>query len=71
MISGAEEHWANAMEAQSEASAEREAGVLRAQAGATQSWIREHRHNLLSLGAHVPFQERLRVTQVPPPTPLT
>ncbi|XP_051942676.1 nesprin-2 [Hippocampus zosterae] len=63
VMRGAEERWANATEAQSEASAEREAGVFRAQVAGTRSWIREHRRNLLSLGAHMPLQERLRVTQ--------
>ena len=67
-----EEQWRTMMKAaeealnkaQTEATTEEEFVVFKRQNESVQSWIRERKQKLSSLGSHVPFEERLQVAQV-------
>lgn len=50
--------------AETEATTERESVAFKSQSESIQSWIREQKQKLLSLGSHVPFEERLQTAQV-------
>ncbi|XP_061890413.1 uncharacterized protein LOC133640784 [Entelurus aequoreus] len=62
-----EEQWQTVTKAAEEmetaAACDKDVAALRSRIKATQSWIREQRHKLLSLGSHMLLQERLQVTQ--------
>ncbi|XP_077395395.1 uncharacterized protein syne2b isoform X3 [Festucalex cinctus] len=62
LIRATEGGWAGVMKTVEEAQRDASA-ALRDHIEAAQSWIRERRCQLLSLGPHMPAQERLRVTQ--------
>ncbi|XP_031729025.1 nesprin-2-like, partial [Anarrhichthys ocellatus] len=66
-----EEQWGKVLQAaeeglngaETEAAAETDFDAFKAQSESIQSWIREQRQKLLSLGSHMQFEERLQVTQ--------
>ncbi|XP_062296794.1 rootletin-like [Scomber scombrus] len=66
-----EEQWRTVMKAaeealnkaETEATTEEEFAAFKRQNESSQSWIRERKQKLSSLGGHVPFEERLQIAQ--------
>lgn len=67
-----EEEWRNVLQAaeealnraETEAATEKDYDAFRSQSESVQSWIREQKQKLLSLGSHMQFEQRLQVVQV-------
>lgn len=71
-VKDAEEQWRAVLQAaeealnkaEAQAALEEDVDAFRSQSEGVQSWIREQKQKLLSLGSHMPFEERLRAAQV-------
>lgn len=67
-----EEQWRKALQgaeealkqAQTEKATERDFDALKTQSENIQTWIKEHKQKLLSLGSHMEFEEKLQIVQV-------
>lgn len=53
-----------AEEAETEACTEGQLVDFKKQSESAQAWIREKKQKLLSLGVHIPFEERIQIAQV-------
>lgn len=67
-----EEQWRTAVKAaeearsraETEADTERDFVAFKSRSEITQSWIREQKQKLLSIGSQLPFEERIQTAQV-------